>query len=381
MRERCRLPLGLLLTIFVALPVFAIGLNLSASNIPDGMTGPVEFCRVVGQYDPPGGGDDKSIRLMTIQGGLLAEPQIPIVVSENTIPLVYGGPEKDNGSLNDIDNGTKVFIRIWDGAIGQKHHYVKSEVKTISWGPTDPKVDWTITSWTRCLADVPQNVGVKVDSETIKRTGSTQALTIDFSAIHDGQVELVSSKAVLEISKDPTFTDVNDPTGGVKHFDSSSASASGVYYTGNTTYYLRSQLGNYYGVAPVAMLTSPVKDLAQPGESVVNAVGKYLTLGGGGAAAFTFNLLPIETGKLVVNTVFLPAASVTSASALAARIDGLAGSKVTKAVCRWDPVAGKPEAALFDDSGNILTGSKDFSLTAGECYQIYTTKNVTITLP
>jgi hypothetical protein len=383
--------LAVALLFILATSAHAIRLNLSGSNLPDGISGPVQLMRQVGSYDPPGGGDDVEIRLVNIVQGRLAEPEIPIVVSGKNIPLVSGGVEKTPGALDDIEQETKLYLRIWDGDVGQGHYYAQSDVKTISWLETDPAVDWNITSWAPYLADVPQNVGVRVDREALERTGTAQELIIGIRAIHAGQTEILESLTVLEISKDPSFGDVADQTGGQKRFDSSSANASGSYFEPGVYYYIRSQKGNYYGSSPTQLLTSPIEDIPNPGDYVINAVGRYATLSGGIAAAFTFKLWGKNTDvPLVVNSIALPSLSlavttsrgvvegdVSDAEQLGKLINDAVGKKVVSAICRWDPETGRAEAANFEENSDSLRGGQiNFKLKEGEGYQVYTTETI-----
>ncbi|MBU0672632.1 MAG: hypothetical protein KJ732_06365 [Candidatus Margulisbacteria bacterium] len=378
----CLLTLSFLLGLSISAQ--AIRLEISSSNLPEGIAGPVELMRIVGSYDPPGGGDDVRIRLVNIVDGRLVDEEIPITVSGRTIPLASGGVEKTPGALDDISQGTKLYIRVWqDGTIAQGKYYAKSDIKTITWLETDPKVDWPITSWTKYLADVPQGVGVKVNSEALQRTGASLVLTLGIAAIDNGQTEIRSSQ--LEISKSSAFSDVDDPTGGQKKFSADSASVSGDYYTAGT-YYLRSQKTNYYGSTPGTLLTGPVRDISGPGESVVDAVGKYATLGGGigGGGTFTFDLKATQADKLIVNSIAIPARTLSDGaiykvSELAAYINGKADKVVVTAISKWDPAAGQAVGVTFDGDGNLVAGADDFAIDPGVGYQVFTTEDVNIT--
>lgn len=91
--------------------------------------------------------------------------------------------------------------------------------------------------------------------------------------------------------------------------------------------------------------------------------------GGQGASSFTFNLIKNDTGKLAVNAISSPVA--TTANAVEAKIKG-AGATVT-AIAKWDAVNGS-QVYLPGDQ-------KDLDLAAGEAFQVYVDKPVTITLP
>lgn len=186
---------------------------------------------------------------------------------------------------------------------------------------------------------------------------STLNVNVGQPAATDGDREGSTYTWQMGVSGSGTLTTVTGQTGATL-----SLSASQV--TAGTTYTFK------------VMCSGPWGDSAY-------AQQDYTVAGaGGGAASFTFNLLPIDPTKLVVNTVFLPTTgSLTKASDLAAKVDTLAGFHVTQAVCKWDPIAGQPVAALFDSSGALVSGSNNFALAGGECYQIYTTKAVSITLP
>ncbi len=347
----------------------AIRLNLSGSNLPSGMTGPVKLYRQVGAYDPPGGGDDVAIRLVTISGGILVEPEIPITVSGSTIPLVSGGVENDPGSLTDIVQGTKLYVRVWDGGEGRGHYYAQSTVRTITWLSTDPKVDWDIISWNKYLADVPQRVGVKVNSESLERTGSSLTLTLGIQTIHNGETE--PTGAVVEISKDPAFSDVSDSTGGQKHFDSASATVSGSYFTAGT-YYIRGQMRNYYGSTPVSLLTAPVMDIPNPGDSVIDAVGRYATLGEGvPCGPETVTITFRTTDDLGINPFSFPFATLTDPAGvmnlkqLIEAVNTEAGENVVTVAGWWNKERQEPWGYIITYNSSALNDFGTFT-TAGE---------------
>jgi hypothetical protein len=137
-------------------------------------------------------------------------------------------------------------------------------------------------------------------------------------------------------------------------------------------------------VTPTKTYVFRVSYSNQWGISDKSAPQTYTVAGGGaGGGSYNFALAPSDT-KLIVNTVFLPSlGTMSKASDLAAKMNAApeaSGAKVAKAVCWWDKSTGQPVVALFDDAG-LVAGSADFPLTANECYQVYTTKAVTITLP
>jgi hypothetical protein len=106
---------------------------------------------------------------------------------------------------------------------------------------------------------------------------------------------------------------------------------------------------------------------------------------GGEPIAFTFDLIGKQPDKLIVNSIALPALDLAQpldydgcdkASKLREVIDTVAGDTIVRAISRWDPVTGQARAALFDEDGNLVTGSDDFDLKPGEGYQVYTEVNI-----
>ncbi len=99
-----------------------------------------------------------------------------------------------------------------------------------------------------------------------------------------------------------------------------------------------------------------------------------MQLGVGSAASFT--LYPTDPNKLVVNTVFLSSAPVSTAAGLAAYINTFKSAKVVNAIAEWDLLSGSARSALFDANGALVSGSADFPVSQGHCYQIYTSQQV-----
>jgi len=104
--------------------------------------------------------------------------------------------------------------------------------------------------------------------------------------------------------------------------------------------------------------------------------------GEGGAATFNYKLYGIDPAKLVINSISIPAktttaGSVGSAKELAAVINLSAGEKIVAAISKWDPATGVSKTAGFDlTSGDLLTGTEDFTFEPGEGVQVYTTKTL-----
>jgi hypothetical protein len=384
----------------------AIRLNLTASGIPAQFTGPVELYRLVGSYDPPGGGDDVLTRIVVIDSsGNLTNTEVPIIVTPvasqpNIISFTSGGVADSMTTNNDIANGTYLYLRIWDGAAGQGHYYATA-ARTISWGPTDAKVDWDASSWPVYLADVPQNVGVRVDSESIQRSGTSQVLTLGISAINNGSVEIIAADTILQISKLDTFANVADATGGAKSFNSTSAVVSGDYFTSGT-YYIRAQEHSYYGYSPTDLLTAPQKTISGPGSYIQDGVGVYTTLGGppsgGGTAALTlesaapagpgmnFISMPFDgpwyafgaDGTTPLNVGLNDTNQITNAFHLvrvinaAARAQGTAGD-VVSTFGTWDPGTQKADGVLISnyDAGSVQPALENIILKPVTGYQAY----------
>ncbi len=326
---------------FMSTSAFAIRLELNCSSIPEDCTGPVQLMLQVGDYDTPGGGDDREVRLVNIVGGSLTNTPVPLTVSSCSLTASGGIDVGTSGGLLDITAGSTLYLRIWDGDTKQGNRYAYVSLGAITWGETDPAVSRIASSWSTYLADVPGGVSVGVNSEVIARTGTGQQLQLGIVGADNGQTEVRTW--VLEVSKDAGFADVADATGGAKHFAASSATASGAYFT-QGTYYLRAQAGNYYGTT--SLLTTPVRDIANPGASVTDAVGRYTTLASGGGAAgpetITFPLTR-PTDGLGINVISFPFNRVDGTLGSNFHVRGLvnaintaAGSNVVQTIGWWD---------------------------------------------
>lgn len=142
------------------------------------------------------------------------------------------------------------------------------------------------------------------------------------------------------------------------------------YYIAGGTYQIRAQAVNQFGNGPWGTATT----FTIPAGA-----------GGTGGAVFNFNLLGVDASKLVINSIAIPSKTTASgavgkASELKAVINTVAGEAVVVAVSKWDPATGTSLTAAFDTSGTLIDGTADFDLAPGEGVQVYTTKNVNLTL-
>jgi hypothetical protein len=373
---------------------FAIRINLNATNLPSGFTGPVQIITQVGGYDVATttsnciGGDDAETGLYVISSqGLITTTPITLKVNNKTIMDASGNPPsgapaQSQGSIVDIAKGTTLYIRVWNGTVGKGSKYAQT-AKSISWLDTDAFVNWDVSSWTTYLADIPQNVGVTVGSESILRgAGDSQALTLSISSFDDNTTENNNSLNKLQISKDPNFGDL---VAGVNDFNAASATCSGTYFTGDSTYYIRAQRGSGFGAAPSTLLTSPVTVIANPGASAKNAVGKYTTLGGTAPVTpHTFNFTEPASDAFAAPTSMCfgsISSNINMASDLAKTINaantgGVAGFYVTAIY--------QENTGLYtyfsDANATLVPGTTDFQMVAREPVQVYTSKGGTINL-
>lgn len=283
-----------------------------------------------------------------------------------------------------------VWVRSWEGTPRTRYSYYG---KSNSGYNTDTSASNSLacsagsstathynikTFKTDYLADQPINAptwGTVTESSVRdgESTNSTISLTVNFS-YSEGTPKIEAQGYVLRFWKEGE-TDPGDSaavdgirvinlTSGSYSLPSTDPLTSAKFTSG--TYHFKVRAYNWFGYGPWSI----VKD--------------WPTLGGGtpGYATFNYKLYGIDPAKLVINSISIPsktttAGSVGSATGLAAAINLSAGEKIVAAISKWDPATGASKTAAFDlTSGDVLTGTEDFTFEPGEGVQVYTTKTL-----
>jgi hypothetical protein len=293
-----------------------------------------------------------------------------------------GSPAGRNVQV-DCVAGNTLAATVWTPAVGAGNYYTKTSLSMSAANFDDSALTW---SWNNLRVDYKaaapyQPMISRFEEATVYPTdgsGSTATLKV-YAASGSGADGLreVSGHAwkfwqpanLSSPAADEPGTTVAGATGATLQLSSAEVTA-------GKTYAFRVLDSNEWGST-----WSDVYTHALAGASVT-----------AGTVSFTYNLKKSETGKLIVNSITLPGRNLVrpvatttelvKANELVSLINGVARSPIVIAVSRWDTTLARAQGytPIYDDKGAIIGSTgEDFSLAAGEGYQVFVNQDLEIT--
>ncbi|MFA5113010.1 MAG: hypothetical protein WC529_01805 [Candidatus Margulisiibacteriota bacterium] len=316
---------------------------------------------------------------LTIPGG--STPISDFAINAGAVETL-GSPAGRNVQV-DCVIGNSLSATVWTPAVGAGNYYGRTALSMSAANFDDSALTW---SWNSLRvdykADAPYKPAIsRFEEATVYPTdgsGSTATLKVFAAGGNgaDGLREVTGHAWKFWQPANPSSPAVDEPGATVTGAAGSTLQLSSAEVTAGKTYAFRVLDSNEWGSTWSDIYAHTLAGSA----AGVTA----------GTVSFTYALKKSETGKLIVNSVTLPGlnlvkpttATVAKASELVSLINSSAKSPIVIAISRWDTTLARAQgyAPIYDDKGAIsgLTG-EDFSLAAGEGYQLFVNQDLEVT--